>query len=378
MTDSADAVARAHRELVRASVAAQGTRGIAERIATAIGGWLLVLDGTGAPLASIPEGARAHLALVQTELPRFTSRSRPTAMSLIIPGESVSIRSVGVHGRVRGFIAIGRATPLNAIERSLVDTATYLLADDLHRSDELRQAARNNRLALLQLLLGGHVEVARGMSRTLRVPIPDGQVRAALLGVPRRHALELLEAAEDDLALRRIETVIAELRPGRVGIVLPTAEGDVRTLEAILRRVPHGRGAVTDPVEMHDLPESWRRVRGVFKAASDKPGKLYMARDVSEAGLLRHLSGPDTRAWAQAALAPVLELDQGSKVDFTQTLRAFLAHNGQADASASALGIHRHTLRYRMTRIADALARDLDDPTVRAELWFALQLYLDD
>lgn len=378
MTDSADAVARAHRELVRASVAAQGTRGIAERIAAMVGGWMLLLDGTGAPLASIPEGARAHLALVQTELSRFATRARPTAMSLTIPGETVSIRSVGVAGRIRGFIAIGRANPLNAVERSLVDTATYLLAEDLHRSDELRQAARNNRLAVLQLLLGGHAEVARTTSETLRVPIPDGQVRAALLGVPRRHALDLLEAAENDHALRRIETVIAELRPGRVGIVLPTAEGDVRTLEAILRRVPHGRGAVTDTVEVAELPEAWRRVRGVFEAAPDKPGKLYMARDVSEAGLLRHLSGPDTRAWAQAALAPVTELDQGSKVDFSQTLRAFLAHNGQADASAGALGIHRHTLRYRMTRIADTLGRDLDDPTVRAELWFALQLYPGD
>ncbi|MBA4857989.1 MULTISPECIES: PucR family transcriptional regulator [Nocardia] len=378
MSDSADAVARAHRELVRASVAAQGTRGIAERIAGLVGGWLLVLDGSGAPLASIPEGARAHLALVQTELSRFTAGARPTTMSLVIPGESVSIRPVGVAGRIRGFIAIGRANPLDAIERSLVDTATYLLAEDLHRSDELRRAARNNRSAVLHLLLGGHAEVARSTSEILRVPIPDGPVRAALLGVPRRYALELLEAAEEDQALRRIETVIAELRPGRIGIVLPTAEGDVRTLEAILRRVPHGRGAVTDPVEVTDLPAAWRRVRGVFEAASDQPGKLYMARDVSEAGLLRHLTGPDARAWAQAALAPLTALDKGSKVDFAQTLRAFLAHNGQADASAGSLGIHRHTLRYRMTRIADALGRDLDDPTVRAELWFALQLYPDE
>ncbi|MEU4837484.1 PucR family transcriptional regulator [Nocardia testacea] len=378
MTDSADSVARAHRELVRASVAAQGTRGIAERIAGMIGGWLLLLDGAGAPLASIPEGARAHLALVQSELARFATRARPSAMSLIIPGESVSIRPVGVGGRIRGFIAIGRANPLDAIERSLVDTATYLLAEDLHRSDELRRAARNDRLAVLQLLLGGHAQVARSTSEVLGVPLPGGPVRAALLGVPRRYALELLEAAEEDQALRRIETVIAELRPGRVGVVLPTAEGDVRTLEAILRRVPHGRGAVTEAVEVSELSAAWSRVRGVFEAASDKPGKLYMARDVSEAGLLKHLTGPEASAWAQAALAPLTALDQGSKVDFAQTLRTFLAHNGQADASASTLGIHRHTLRYRMTRIADALGRDLDDPTVRAELWFALQLYPGD
>ncbi|MFF8882801.1 helix-turn-helix domain-containing protein [Streptomyces flaveolus] len=31
-----------------------------------------------------------------------------------------------------------------------------------------------------------------------------------------------------------------------------------------------------------------------------------------------------------------------------------------------------------MNRIAETLGRDLDDPTVRAELWFALQLSPDD
>ncbi|RYF45899.1 MAG: hypothetical protein EOO27_40495, partial [Comamonadaceae bacterium] len=340
MTDPADSVARAHRELVRAAVAAQGTRGIGERLVGTVGGWALLLDGTGALLASIPEGARAHLALVQTELPRFDSHAHHTTMSITLPGESVSIRPVGVAGRIRGFMAVGRATPLTAIERSLVDTAAYLLAEDLHRTDELRQASRNNRHAVLQLLLNGHADIARSTSEILRVPIPDGPVRAALLGVPRRYGLELLEAAEEDQALRRIETVIAELRPGRVGIVLPTAEGDIRTLEAILRRVPHGRGSVSDPAGADELPASWRRVQGVFGAASDQPGKLYVAKDVSDAGLLRYLTGQDARTWAQATLAPVAELDQGSKVDFAQTLRAFLAHNGQADASASTLGIH--------------------------------------
>ncbi|HUR03444.1 MAG TPA: helix-turn-helix domain-containing protein, partial [Nonomuraea sp.] len=42
------------------------------------------------------------------------------------------------------------------------------------------------------------------------------------------------------------------------------------------------------------------------------------------------------------------------------------------DAAAQRLGIHRHTLRYRMKRVTELLGRDLDDPGVRAELWIAL------
>ncbi|MEV4328472.1 helix-turn-helix domain-containing protein, partial [Microbispora rosea] len=57
-----------------------------------------------------------------------------------------------------------------------------------------------------------------------------------------------------------------------------------------------------------------------------------------------------------------------------ESLRAYLASNGHWDAAAQRLGVHRHTLRYRMKRVSELLGRDLDDPAVRAELWIALCL----
>ncbi|CAM5583983.1 PucR family transcriptional regulator [Streptomyces tanashiensis] len=38
-----------------------------------------------------------------------------------------------------------------------------------------------------------------------------------------------------------------------------------------------------------------------------------------------------------------------------------------------ALEIHRNTVRQRIARCAALLDRDLDDPDVRMELWFALR-----
>lgn len=52
----------------------------------------------------------------------------------------------------------------------------------------------------------------------------------------------------------------------------------------------------------------------------------------------------------------------------------FLAHNGESEASASALGIQRQTLGHRMGTVAEALGRDIDDPSTRTQLWIALQL----
>ncbi|WP_409332306.1 PucR family transcriptional regulator [Trujillonella humicola] len=374
MDAAPETIASAHGQLVRSSLQVNGPRGIAECIKSTLRCWVLVLDGEGALQANVPESARIHAPRVRTELPRFTAPSHLGSISLASPTEVIMLRPVVAAGRTRAFLAIGRATPLDPVEMSLFDTSTLLLAAELTRADEARTMVRKGRHAVLNLLLEGQPEAAQSVADVLDVPCPRGPVRVALLGAPREYGPELIDTTENDRGLRRLATVISEDRPGRVVVVLPTAEGDLRTLEAVLQRVPHSHGTVSDSIPIAELPGAWRRVNTVFQLSARQTGKLLLAKDIADAGLLRHLAGDDVRAWAQAALAPILALDEGSKVDFLHTLRVLLAHNGQSDASATELDIHRHTLRYRMGRIAEALGRDLDDVTVRAELWFAMQL----
>ena len=59
--------------------------------------------------------------------------------------------------------------------------------------------------------------------------------------------------------------------------------------------------------------------------------------------------------------------------DLVASLAAWLSRHGQWDAAAADLGVHRHTLRYRMRRVEEILGRSLDDPDVRMELWLALK-----
>jgi DNA-binding PucR family transcriptional regulator len=58
--------------------------------------------------------------------------------------------------------------------------------------------------------------------------------------------------------------------------------------------------------------------------------------------------------------------------ELMDTLHAWLDQHGQVDAAAQRLGIHRHTVRHRLRRAEGVLGRPLDDPAVRADLWFAL------
>jgi hypothetical protein len=59
--------------------------------------------------------------------------------------------------------------------------------------------------------------------------------------------------------------------------------------------------------------------------------------------------------------------------ELVNTLRAWLDKHGQVDAAAQQLGIHRHTVRHRLRRAQAVLGRSLEDPGVRADLWFAIQ-----
>ncbi|WP_324769810.1 helix-turn-helix domain-containing protein [Streptomyces kunmingensis] len=68
------------------------------------------------------------------------------------------------------------------------------------------------------------------------------------------------------------------------------------------------------------------------------------------------------------ALTPLLD-----SAPLLETLRIWLSLHGSWDRTAAALGVHRNTVRQRITKCAALLDADLDDPDVRMELWFALR-----
>jgi purine catabolism regulator len=56
-----------------------------------------------------------------------------------------------------------------------------------------------------------------------------------------------------------------------------------------------------------------------------------------------------------------------------ETVRSYLAHRGQWEAAGRELGVHRNSVRYRITQAKELLGVDLDDPDVAAQLWLALR-----
>jgi purine catabolism regulator len=73
-----------------------------------------------------------------------------------------------------------------------------------------------------------------------------------------------------------------------------------------------------------------------------------------------------------ATIAPLEKYDAANGTDLVASLRAFLEANGHWESAASTLGVHRHTLRSRVSRIEATVSCSLDDARVRAELLLAL------
>jgi len=103
-------------------------------------------------------------------------------------------------------------------------------------------------------------------------------------------------------------------------------------------------------------------------------GRMYVEHEQLAAGSVLPLLADDAvRAFADGLLRPLYEHDATGRGDLVASLRAWLSRHGQWDAAAADLGVHRHTLRYRMRRVEEILGRSLDDPDVRMELWLSLK-----
>ncbi|WP_238703277.1 PucR family transcriptional regulator [Arthrobacter sp. TS-15] len=71
-------------------------------------------------------------------------------------------------------------------------------------------------------------------------------------------------------------------------------------------------------------------------------------------------------------IARIQARDAEQQTDYLDTLRAYLATNGNISAMAAELHVHNNTVRYRVARLAGDFNLDLADPQKRLWLWLRL------
>jgi purine catabolism regulator len=81
-----------------------------------------------------------------------------------------------------------------------------------------------------------------------------------------------------------------------------------------------------------------------------------------------------SRIWtlARPALDALVRDSASRETDLVASLEAFLHHNGSCEAAARALGVHRHTLRARISRVEELTGLSLDVAENRVMLLLGL------
>ena len=82
----------------------------------------------------------------------------------------------------------------------------------------------------------------------------------------------------------------------------------------------------------------------------------------------------EVRAVGEAVLAPLVQHDAAAGTDLVSTVGAWLANDCSHEATARALGVHRHTVRARIATAERALGVDLSSFAARADVWAALRV----
>ncbi|MFV6031627.1 PucR family transcriptional regulator [Streptomyces sp. NPDC056264] len=371
----------AQRELTRAALA-EGPDAVVARLAAHVDGWAALYDTSGTVVAVSPDWAARRAARLTSDVERL--RDRPAPASAVVGGtdDRVELQSLGTGRRVRGALAVGTGAPLGTAERYAVHSAIALLTLTTERSRSLQAAEQRLGAAVLKMMLAGQPDHARAVA---------GDVYGGLLDAPFR--LLVAESAGGDPAGEPALQVLAEAvesaaaRAGEAVLTVPESEqrlvvlaGDagavVAACEGYAERDAEDAGltiGLSAPAGPITAATAYKQAEQALSVARRRGKALVEHEDLAAGSVLPLLADDAVRAFADGMLRALRDHDATGRGDLVASLRAWLSRHGQWDAAAADLGVHRHTLRYRMRRVEEILGRSLDDPDVRMELWLALK-----
>ncbi|WP_328422822.1 PucR family transcriptional regulator [Streptomyces sp. NBC_00443] len=415
----------AQRELTKQALT-DGPEGLLAALASQVDGWAALYDASGAVVATAPEWAGRRAARLTADVERL--RERPAPASSVVGGpeneDRVELHTLGTGRRPRAALAVGTAAALGTAERYAVHSAIALLTLTTERSRSLQAAEARVGAAVLRMLLAGEPDHARAVAGDLygglldapfrvivaeaasvsAARVVDSGSRVALTKASAAVLVAASEASGDPLGALTEIVESAAARAGEAVLVVPEGEGDAARLVVLAAdggaavtacadyaaaleaarsgTVPEQAGSADEDELVVGLsaPAGPIAAAAAYKQAAQalsvarRRGRVCVEHEQMAAGSVLPLLADDAvKAFADGLLRALHEHDATGRGDLVASLRAWLSRHGQWDAAAADLGVHRHTLRYRMRRVEEILGRSLDDADVRMELWLALK-----
>ena len=358
-------------------------------LADSIGATVMVLDSAGRTLACHAFRRELDGALVGAIRSEISSRAGAATPRGFVPqnaelaGRAIALPvPSGSHGAATSWlVAVPESDSVADFERFLAHHAVMVVA--LAQMRERVVAETERRLAgdVLGLVLSGRIDGEETAVRLAPFGI-SGEAAVLVLGVEAPEALEdELSRILGELGVQALVATVATARRSLLCAVLSGVENPL-ALAASARELLAAEGASVRAAVSHSAPlvalrRSFHEARCALEVGALANGSTPAVASSDDLGayrLLLSLQEDDgLRQYCDDVLGPIERSRTGHGDELLRSLEAFLEHNGSWEAAARALFCHRHTLRYRMSRIEELTGRRLDRVENRIEFWLALR-----
>jgi purine catabolism regulator len=378
-----------HERLASLVSEGSGPADLLDEVIDLCGGWAMLFDLRGEVMARAQSRAvRApEPGAVWDSLPAgLAERRGPVSTSELGPeGARVGL-AVTAGRRQEGVFVFGKDCKLSQRDRITVHHAVTVLGLLLASRRAVIEAERRVAGDVL-------VEAFAG-----RLTGPELERRLELVGFPlqSRVAALVVEGPPqwDEQALEELTWAIDASLGGRVRAVRSAVMGE-RVAALVGERDPEAAaGALADELvaaapslgfHKEDIrigmgeavPTSSARhsyLCAVMALRASSTARIAGPRDLGSYGfLLGAQPRPVLESYVRSVLGPLIERDRDKSSDLVSSVKAFVDAGGRWEPGADALGVHRHTLRYRVRQAEELLGRDLSCAEDRLEVWLALK-----
>jgi purine catabolism regulator len=274
-----------------------------------------------------------------------------------------------VAGREPAILKAARASgDFGEYDRLVLHHGQTALAFELSRRRAVSAAELRLAGDLLEDLEDERLDEREAARRMAAFGLEADLAYAAMLAVPRDglSSERLREQVAEELERQNVPFLSAARRDRAAFLVGAAEEQEVL---GIARRVveaePLARVGVGRPALGTALGRSLVEARAALDAGS---GDVSSYRDLGSLELLLSLPDAALEAFVDRVLGPAAD-----NVWLVDSLTALLDSGCRWSDASEELGVHRHTLRYRMDRLQEQTGRHPDDPDQRMELWLAVK-----
>ncbi|MCO1337783.1 hypothetical protein BJH93_02590 [Kocuria polaris] len=368
----------AQRAISFAALRTDGLESCLAELARQLGAWVALFDGdgrraylTGPGSATADEPALA--GIVGSEVDRLLARGQRSSSTAEHDDVALTFQTIGRRGELRGVLVLGGppgAGGLDQAARTVVSSVIALVGLALEQSRSLTRSRAALRTGLLAALTAGDVRLVKDIAQRMKSPLPPEPVHVLQLEVPEARLDRLRDWLED-----RMSAHPGSLFAGREedGVVVLTAEAETAATVRRLAGTYAERVGVSDPHAYADLAAGLRQARAACERARarDEPSATFA--EIAASDMADLLPAQGARDVARSLLGPLIRHDAANGTDLVGALRVWLEHNGQWEPAARELGVHRHTLKGRISLVERVLGQSLAGFDGRANVWLALR-----